>query len=717
MKRQIREVRYFLFGQHFSDGLRITLAILIPSVVFYHFGQFETGLPISLGALWVSITDAPGPAVHRRNGMLAGNLVVVLVSLITGFIRMNVWLLGVEIALFSFFFSMFAIYGNRTTSVGTAGLLSMILMMDRELESAAVWRYGALVCAGGLWYMAISLTFSQLRPYRAAQQALGECIHEIAKFLMIKAEFYSIRTDLQDDYRKLVAQQAVVSEKQDAVRELLFKTRVIVKETTWTGRLLVLTFGDVVDLYEQIVAMYYDYALIRDRFATTGILDEISRLIRQLAIEMDYIGLAIQSNRPYKSRTDLIRHLERLKTKIDEIGKQDKEGSNLVLKKILISLRNLNQRLNDIHTYSPTVLSEKPKNKEATEYSRFVSHQEIDPKLVINSLTLSSSIFRHSIRVTVACLVGFVVAKLIAYGHHGYWILLTASLILKPAFSLTKQRNYERIIGTVVGGLIGVSILVLIPNTTGLFWVMLFLMIGAYSFQRTNYIVMVILMTPYILILFRFLGLGGINVAEERVLDTLIGCVIAFAASYLFPRWESQQLKGLLRDVLDANRNYLRKLADSLSGKPLTLTDYKLARKEVYVSSANLSAAFQRMTSEPQSKQWHKSEIHEFVVLNHILSSNIATIASARLTAERPAAVCPPDLLRPVKRSLTVLNESLKKLDTESAKPVLEASAPESSPSEKPEPVVTEDRSLKEQLDFIQKVSHDIGKLTDAILT
>lgn len=715
MKRQVREVRYFLSGQHFSDGLRITLAILIPSVVFYQFGRFETGLPISLGALWVSITDAPGPVMHRRNGMLAGTLVIVLVSIITGFIRANIWLLGLEIALLSFFFSLFAIYGNRATSVGTAGLLSMILMMDRELDPAAVWHYVALIGAGGFWYIAISLSSTQLRPYRAAQQALGECIHEISKFLMIKAEFYSVRTDLQEDYRKLVTQQAVVSEKQDAVRELLFKTRVIMKESTWTGRLLVLTFSDIVDLYEQIIAMYYDYPLIRERFGKTGVLDEIARMIRQLAIEMDYIGLAIQTNRPYKSRTDLMRHLERLKVRIDEIGQQEKDNSNFVLKKILITLRNLNQRLTTIQTYSSADWDKNPKKGETPEYSRFVSHQEIDPKLILNSLTLSSSIFRHSLRVTIACLVGFVVAKLIAYGHHGYWILLTTSVILKPAFSLTKQRNYERIIGTVAGGLIGVVILMLAPNNTVLFWVMLPLMLGAYSFQRTNYIVMVILMTPYILIMLHFLGLGGISLVEERVLDTLIGCVIAFAASYLFPRWESQQLKALLHEVLEANRNYLRKLADSLSGKPLTLTDYKLARKAVYVSSANLSAAFQRMTSEPQSKQWHRNDIYEFVVLNHILSSNIATITSTRLNAEQ-ATICPPEMLRPVRRSLTVLTESLKRLDGETTQTALEPPATELGSLEKPEPTVTDDRSLKEQLDFIQKVSHDISKLTDTIL-
>ncbi|WP_128548045.1 FUSC family protein [Larkinella soli] len=709
MKKQIREIRYFLFGQHFSDGLRITLAILIPSVVLARFGQFETGLSISLGALWVSITDAPGPLVHKRNGMLYGNLIITLVVLTTGFARLNGWVLGAEILLFSFFFSMFGVYGNRATAVGTAALLAMILMMDRPLEPAGVGRFAGAVAFGGLWYTAISLTFFRIRPYRAAQQALGECVHAIAQFLLIKAEFYSTRTDLEEDYRKLVAQQVIVNEKQDAVRETLFKSRQVVKETTQTGRLLVLTFVDIVDLYEQIVSMYYDYAEIRRRFGATGILDEVSRLVRRLAVEMDYLGLAIHSNRPYRRHDDLGESLEQLKMNIDRIDR------NFVLKKILISLRNLNQRLNDIRTYSSTSLAKRHGRFEDLEISRFVSHQEIDPKLLLNSLTLSSSIFRHSLRVTIACLVGYVVTQLTPYLHHSYWIILTVTVILKPGYSLTKERNYGRIVGTVAGGLIGVGLLALIPSQNVLFGIMVVFMVGAYSFQRTNYIVMVVLMTPFILILFNFLGLGGFSVAEERILDTLIGSVIAFAASNLFPSWESQQVQGFISALLAANENYLRKLTDSLSGKPVSLTDYKLARKEVYVSSANLSAAFQRMTSEPQSKQKHRNEINQFLVLNHILSSNIATIASERIKADHPPAY-PPEMLKPLRRSLAVLTESLKKADPAALKPVPEVVSAEPAVADRLEST-PEDRLLKGQLDFIQKISQDIRKLADVIMS
>ena len=149
-----------------------------------------------------------------------------------------------------------------------------------------------------------------------------------------------------------------------------------------------------------------------------------------------------------------------------------------------------------------------------------------------------------------------------------------------------------------------------------LFALIVFFMIGTYTFQRLNYIVMVIFMTPYILIFFNFLGVGFVNVAEERLLDTGIASLLAFLASYLlFPHWESGQLGNYMAGVLKANIHYLQKLADILCGKKNSL-EYNLARKEVFVSTANLSAAFHRMLSEPRSKQRNSREIYEFVVLN-----------------------------------------------------------------------------------------------------
>lgn len=715
MRRHARTLQYFFFGQDFADGLRVTLGILLPTLLLAQLGHFELGLTVSLGAVCASLTDIPGPVYHKRNGLWICTALVFLVALLTGVARLNVWVLGAEILLLSFALTMLLVYGARAGAIGSAGLLIMILTMDREMTMPELLGYAGLVLAGGVWYTLICLLFFRIRPYRPAQRALGECIHAVAEYLRLKAEFYDPETSLDRDYRQLVQQQVTVSEKQDATRELLFKSRMIVRETTGTGRRLVLTFVDVVDLYEQITAAYYDYAALRQRFNHTGVLAEVARLIRRMAVELDHLGLAIQANRPPAPHHDRLPELEQLKLRIDRIGEEE-PGSNLVLRKILVQLRNLNQRLGDLTRESdPAFRPSAPKAGAETDYSRFVSHQSLSPDILLGNLNMTSATFRHALRVSVAAIIGFAVARLLVGGHHSYWIVMTTVYMLKPGFSLTKERNIQRVTGTIVGGLIGVAVIWLIPNQLVQFGFLLVFMITAYSFQRLNYVVMVTFLTPFLVILFHFLGIQYVDVIEERVIDTVIGCAIALTTGYvLFPRWESEQLTTYMLDVLRANRHYLHRLGETLAGRPLSLTDYKLARKDVYISSANLAAAFQRMLSEPKSKQRHEAEVHQFVVLNLILSSNVATLAAAARTGALPAL--PADVLKPVRQALMLLGDSLRKLGAAEVPELapLPAAPPAAPATAKPAPA-GEERLLLEQLEFVQKVSNDLRKVTEVV--
>ena len=714
MNINTREIKSFFYSQYFSDGLRISTGILLPSLVLMEFNLFDLGLTLSLGALCICVIDNPGPVTHKRNSMGVGNLCLFVVAATTGFARLNIFTLGLEITAFSFLFSMFTVYGNRAASVGTSSLLIMIFMMDKALPASGVLAYSATILAGGVWYMIFSLVFFGIRPYRAAQQTLGESVSDIAKFLRIKADFYIPEKDIDENYRKLVSQQIQVSQHQDAVREMVFKSRLLVRESTGASRLLVLTFVDLVDMYEQIMATHYDYSHIREKYKDTGILNEIARILHHMADELDDIAYIVLSNTRHRHMKDFNVELEKLKLKIDDIDKNNQETSNLVLKKILINLRTLSESINNIYNYYNSKAALKSTEVRGdVEYSQFVTHQDYAPHIFFDNLTLGSSAFKHALRVALVCLIGFITAKTVAQGHHSYWVLLTIIVILKPGFSLSKQRNYQRLIGTIGGGAIGIMILSFIPNTTAQFIFLMVFMIGAYSFQRLNYVVSVIFMTPYVLILFKFLGVGLLNVAQERILDTLIGSSIALIASYIiFPTWEFEQIQETLRDVIVANINYLVTIAESLSGKTTDTTRYKLARKEVYVKSANLSATFERMTSEPKSKQRKIKEVHKFVVLNHILSSYIANIASGLIKKETQQLH--PEALKLVKKSISVLNEINKKLHGESiefniGKSIINIDVEKAEPS-------AEDILLKEQLGFINKISYDIAKITDNIL-
>lgn len=712
MKTHTREIKSFFYSQYFSDGLRITLGILLPSLILSQFNHFDLGLTFSLGALCISTIDSPGPVSYKRNSMAIGNFFLFIVAAISGFARLNIFSLGIEITLFSFLFSMFTVYGNRAASVGTSALLVMIFMMDKAAKPNEILGVSITILAGGIWYMLFTLVFFGIRPYRAAQQALGENIADIANFLRIKADFYLPDTDIDKNYQKLVSQQIRVSQHQDIVRELLFKSRLMVKESTNDSRILVLTFVDLVDMFEQIMVTHYDYNYINERFKNTGILDEVAAIIRQMAHEVDNIAYMILSNKRNSRHTDFDAKLEQLKLNINEIKNNDETASNIALKKILINLRDLNDRIKSIRNYHHSKSSKTliETNTDSSEYAKFVPYQDYAPHIFFDNFSFGSTAFKHALRVSLVCLIGFLTSKTIAIGHHSYWILLTIIVILKPGFSLSKQRNYQRLIGTIFGGIAGILILLFLPDKSLQFMLLVVLMIGTYSFLRLNYVVSVIFMTPYVLILFNFLGVG--TVVKERILDTIIGSSIAFIASYLiFPSWEFEQIQHNLSDVIYANVSYLVRIAEGIMGKEVSIIEYKLARKDVFVKSANLSAAFERMTSEPKSKQRRVKEVHKFVVLNHILSSYISTIASG--ISLKSLHKSPTENLKLIKRSIAVLNDCNKKLNG----PITDFNIGKVSLEATGQGIVlsADDQLLKEQLGFINKISNDIARVTEHI--
>ncbi|MDB5236573.1 MAG: hypothetical protein JWR44_3566 [Hymenobacter sp.] len=714
MNTHTRRLHYFFSGQNFTDAVRITVSILLPAVLLAQWGHFAEGLTISTGAVCVSVTDTPGPAAHRRNGMLAALAVVLVTALLTGVAATSVWLLGLEVGVLALFCTLFLVWGARAGAVGTAGLLNVVLLLAKPPTLAEILPYTGLLMVGGLWYAGLAMVAYQVRPYRPAQQALGDCIHALARFLELKARFYDPSTALDDDYRQLVAQQVVVNEKQEAARDFLFRTRQIVNETTSTGRRLVLTFVETVDLYERITAGYYDYGALRATFGNTGVLPEVGTLIRHIATEIDHLGIAVQAGRAYDGPgPELTAEWDQLQAHISALeASATADGSTRVLKKILVNLRDIIRRVGNIRRYfDESRAAEAPAPNRPAEHGLFVAHQEIEPRALSQNFTMKSAVFRHSLRMMLACLVAFAIGEGLWHGQHNYWILMTVTIMLKPGFSLTRQRNTERIIGTLAGGVLGAATLWLVPWTEARFGVLVVFMVVAYSFQRTRYLITVVFLTAYLLILFSFLGLGYIGVIEERVADTFIGCAIAFSAGYfLFPTWESALLTDHMAAALRANLAYLRQLANRLAGRPLPAHEYRLLRKNVYVSSANLAAAFQRMLTEPKSKQHRPTETHEFVVLNHILSSNIASLTG---TLREAAPAVPPfahDSRRALTSALAALQKSLLRIAPDTAVPPAEVGPPEPDV-----PVAADDKSLLEQLAFLQKVSGDIGKITEVL--
>jgi len=712
MRQPIRNIQDFLLSTYFADGLRITIGVLLPSLIFAQFGMLKYGMTLSLGALCASVVDSPGPIVHRRNAMLITTVLIFVFSILTGLTNRNHYFIGFLLAASSFIFSMFYIYGIRAASIGTATLLIIVLSIDDIRPWQDVLIHALMILAGSLWYTGLSYFVYRLRPFRLVQQSLSDSIIEVAEFLREKAKFYHKGANYDKTYADLLQLQVSVHEKQDAVRELLFRTREIVRDSTPEGRFLLLVFVDMVDLFEQVMSTYYNYQQLHDQFDKAGILSDYEMTIKRISYALDDIAFALKSGRKPVISKRLLIEVERLKVKINNL-ERDNENQEyntlgiIALKNIEVNIENILSRVKTIYSYFK-VRNSKDIHRTEVDTEKFISRQKFDLSLFTENLTYSSSTFRHSLRVTVVMLLGFVVSQLLNFSH-SYWILLTILVISKPGFSLTKERNYQRLIGTTVGAFIGMGVVTYIQDKNALFVILLICMIGCYSFQRKNYVVSVLFMTPYILILFDFLGMGSIALARERIYDTFIGSGIALLASYsLFPTWEYEKLKEAMTDILKANKVYFEQVVKLYFEKNYNRTEYKLARKEVYVSTANLASLFQRMFSEPKSKQLFIKEVHQFTALNHLLSSYVATLSL--YNKEHDFNLENFDRLRPMSNNTVyLLDTSIENLlqgkDTIENVPLIRLNN-NGLTVEKGEDLIPE------QFDLIQKVTYDIYKLS-----
>lgn len=713
LNRPIRNIQDFLLSTYFADGLRITFGILCPSLILAQFGMLKFGMTLSLGALCVSVVDSPGPIIHRRNAMLITTLIITLISVVVGLLNKHTYISGFLIVFFSFIFSMFFLYGIRAAAIGTAALLIMVLNIDDIRPWNEVLLSSLLVFTGSIWYTSLSYLFYRLRPYRLAQQTLSDSILEVSGFLRAKARFYHQNVNYDRNYSELVHLQIQVHEKQDAVREVLFKTREIVRESTPEGRFLLLVFVDMVDLFEQVMSTHYNYTELHEQFDSTGILKHYEKVIICIADELDEIAFSLKTGGVPNLSSSLTNDVTKLKQEISVLEKTNTENKYntlgiIALKNIEVNIENILGRVKTINSYFNK--KEKKTLKERNvDVEKFTTRNTVDFKLMRENLTFDSSTFRHSLRVAIVMLIGFIVARMLNFSH-SYWILLTILVISKPGFSLTKKRNYERIIGTVAGAFLGMAILVYIDNRNTLFVILLVCMIGCYSFQRKNYVISVLFMTPYILVLFDFLGMGGLSVARERIYDTLIGSGIALLASYsLFPNWEHRNLKEEMINTLRANRNYFEEVTRLYFYKEQNITAYKLARKELYVATANLSSLFQRMFSEPKSKQILMTELHQFTVLNHLLSSYTATLSLYSKEHSLELSTFEP-YKQMVANTIYLFNAAIEKL-TRNAGTVDNV------------PLIRQHESdgdnqtlgISEQFNLIQKTTYDIYKLSEKI--
>lgn len=669
----------FINGRHLNEGIRATLGIILPSFILAYFDMLPIGLSLSLGALCANVPDSPGPYAHRRNAMAICAILIFFISLLVGISSNSEFFLGVVLVSLGFIFSMITIYGARASAIGIAGLLVMILSIKNHRTFSEILLNSLYLFLGAIWMMLYSLSLHKLRPYKIISQVLGDLVIDSGLYLKGRSLFYDDKPDFENIYKQLLAQQIKLETEQALLSELLFKTRTIVRESTHTSRRLLKIYLDIAELYESIMTTFHDYNSLHEEFGASGILNLFQKHIQLLAEELEQVGISIKAEEVSVAGTHNLENVQTLREAFKQLRLETitpKNVENFVgLGGILKNLEYLTAQINNLHYYTNPKRVIKKNAKLTKLLKDSVASQDIRPDLFWSNLNFKSNIFRHSLRVALALLIGYYIALVFHLGHN-YWILLTIIVILKPAYSITKKRNKDRLFGTLLGIVIGVLLLFLVHGKIALLIIMVIFMAISYIFIRTNYFISVLSMTPYLIIFFNLLYPANINaILFDRLLDTAIGSAIAFGASlFLVPNWEHENIKAFLQKMLESAKNYFDEIATGYLGQEeISNQHFKISRKNLLVALANVSDAFNRMLSEPKRYQKGIKAVHRFVVLNNILASHLATLAYY-LKLQVPTNT--NDALRPVIESIQqMLQHSEKILHNQSTEKLINREA------------------------------------------
>ncbi|MEO8239655.1 MAG: FUSC family membrane protein [Flavobacterium sp.] len=621
----------FTNSTSFLNATKVTIASVVPVLIFQFLGHFEIGFTIALGAFYTYPSDIPSTLSHKIKGLIVASFIVSGVNLLVNLAYPYPFIFYPFLGFLLFLCSMISVYGQRATSVSFSALISISLSFGHLHEGWEAFEYSSWIFIGGILYLIVSLIYHFVQPYKYIELEIAEGIKLTAKYLKLRGDLWSPEANRKTIIEKQLNIQVELNLIHEDLRKVLIGNQSSSASTQ--NRKMLLVFITLVEIQELALYTSFDHSKIHEKFDKhPAVLRTYQNVAYKLASTLKKLSKNVHHITAYIDKHDLKNELDALELAIFDyektLGKEEAAEGVLMLTNMLKYAKNQVGKIKIIQrAFSLAMQSYKLKDKDK-ELEKFLTPQYYPLRTLIENLSFSSPIFRHSVRLTITILIGFVVGKFLPF-QNVYWILLTIVVIMRPGYGLTKERSYNRIFGTILGGLLAFGIVSLVQNHVALSIFSIICMLLGISFTQINYKISATFVTMYVVFIYGILVPNVVEVIQFRILDSLTGAILAFLANqFLWPAWEFINTPIHIESSIRANRNYLKEIADYYNKKGEVPTSYRLARKNAFIEIGSLMTSFQRMMQEPKSKQKTLPLVNKLVVLNHSLLSALASLST-----------------------------------------------------------------------------------------
>ncbi|MCB3490871.1 YccS family putative transporter [Klebsiella variicola] len=670
-------LRRYTWNSAWLYNVRIFIALCGTTLFPWWIGEVKLTIPLTLGVVAAALTDLD----DRLTGRLR-NLAITLVCFFIASASVELlfpWppLFALGLTVSTIGFILLGGLGQRYATIAFGALLIAIYTMLGVTLYDHWYLQPLFLLAGAVWYNLLTLSGHLIFPIRPLQDNLARSYEQLARYLELKSRLFD--PDLEDEsqaplYDLALANGQLVATLNQTKVSLLTRLR---GDRGQRGTRRTLQYYFVAqDIHERASSSHIQYQTLRDQFRYSDVMFRFQRMLSMQAQACQKLSRAILLREPYQHDAHFERAFMHLDAALDRVrasGASDEQINALGF--LLNNLRAIDAQLATIESVQTTAPAGSSTETLLAD-DRLGGLNDIWLRLRRN-MSPESALFRHAVRMSLVLCAGYAFIQFTGL-QHGYWILLTSLFVCQPNYNATRHRLALRIIGTLVGVAIGLPVLMLVPSIEGQLVLIVLTGVLFFAFRNVQYAHATMFITLLVLLCFNLLG-EGFEVALPRIIDTLIGCAIAWAAvSFIWPDWKFRNLPRVLDRAMNANCRYLDAILEQYHQGRDNRLAYRVARRDAYNRDAELASVVSNLSTEPRADGAQRETAFRLLCLNHTFTSYISALGAHREKLSTPDilallddAVCyvddalhhtPADEHR-VQKSLTSLQSRIQHLE------------------------------------------------------
>lgn len=384
------------------------------------------------------------------------------------------------------------------------------------------------------------------------------------------------------------------------------------------------------DIHERADSAHIDYQKLTKVFQHSDILFRFQRILSIQGKACQDLAQSILSRTRYTHNKRFKHSFENLRLSLEKLredGLYDQVRVNALFA-LYQNLKSIDAQLQNLETERNLVLDNAQQPEHQLKDDDLKGIKDIVVRIKQN-LTPESVLFRHAVRLSIVLFIGYLFIQMtnIAYG---YWILLTALFVCQPNFNATKRRLYLRIIGTLVGIIVGLAIIYFIPSLEGQLVMLVLSGILFFELRSKQYAQATAFITILALINFNLDG-SAFAAGFPRFIDTIIGCALAwFGVSFIWPDWKFRRLPRSIQRALQAQCQYLAEVVTQYHQGRNNALNYRVVRRAAHNTDAEVASLISTLATEPNIDSTQKAQAFEFLCLSHTFLSYIAALGAHR---------------------------------------------------------------------------------------